>query len=424
MAFDPRSLGVATAGFSAFVNLYSPQALLPELAHEFGVGAGEISSLMTAGTAAIALTAPFIGVLADVAGRKRLITAAMFAIVVPTIIMTLAGSVPELVFWRFVQGLLVPPIFTVTVAYIGDEWQASEVPRVAGLYVSGSSIGGFCGRFIPGVFADLIGWRAGFAVVALITLVAATIVALTLTRERRFVRSGGLATSIVQMVRHLRDPRLLATYAIGFGVLFNFIATFTYVSFHLAAPPYLFSPTLLGALFFTYLGGSVVVPWVGRAIALFGRRRFVLGLIAVWIVGALLLLAPPVSVIITGLTLCAVCGMLCQAVSTGYVTMTAKEGRSSAVGLYASIFYIGGSAGAFLTGLAWTMAGWSGCVATIVAMQVIMAVHRRSRVGAITLGGKRWCGEPVQISAVDRYADRVQPDRDRGAGAPRRRLYR
>src|SRR5208337_2741600 len=114
---------------------------------------------------------------------------------------------------------------------------------------------------------------------------AAMIVALTLTRERHFVRSGGIFTSLRQMLRHLRNPRLLATYAIGFGVLFTFIATFTYVSFHLAAPPYLFSPTLLGALFFTYLAGSVVVPWSSRAIALFGRRRLVLGIIAVWIVG-------------------------------------------------------------------------------------------------------------------------------------------
>ena len=37
------------------------------------------------------------------------------------------------------------------------------------------------------------------------------------------------------------------------------------------------------------------MPWTGRAVALFGRRRFVLGIIAVWIVGALLLLAPPVG---------------------------------------------------------------------------------------------------------------------------------
>src|SRR5215831_18858575 len=288
MAFDLRSLGVATAGFAAFVNLYSPQALLPELAREFHVGPGEISALMTAGTAAIALSAPFTGAVADVVGRKRLITAAMFAVVVPMLIMTFAASVAQLTFWRFLQGLLLPPIFAVTVAYIGDEWPPADVTRVAGLYISGSAIGGFCGRFIPGLLTDIIGWRAAIGVVASLTLIAAIIVAVLLPRERNFVRSsGGIITSFTQMFRHLGNRRLLATYAIGFGVLFNFVATFTYVNFHLAAPPYRFSPTLLGALFVTYLVSSPIVPWVGRAVALFGRRRFVLGIIVLWVVGAL-----------------------------------------------------------------------------------------------------------------------------------------
>jgi predicted MFS family arabinose efflux permease len=372
MAFDLRTFAIATAGFCAFVNLYSPQALLPELAGEFHVGAGVISTLMTATTGAIALTAPLTGALADVLGRKRLITVAMFATVVPTLLTMLVTSVPQMVALRFLQGLLLPPIFTVAVAYVGDEWPPADIARVAGIYISGSSIGGFSGRFVPGIFADLIGWRAAFGVVALLTLVSAVVVALTLPRERHFVPSGGLANSLGSMLRHLRNPRLLATYAIGFGVLFNFIATFTYISFHLAAPPYLFTPTLLGALFFTYLVSTPLVPLVGRATALFGRRPFVLGVIALWIVGVLLLLAAPVALMLTGLTLCAVCGMLCQAISTGYVALTAKEGRSSAVGLYASMYYIGGSAGAFLGGIAWSVGGWDGCVAVILAMQLII----------------------------------------------------
>ena len=65
--------------------------------------------------------------------------------------------------------------------------------------------------------------------------------------------------------------------------------------------------------------------------------------------------------------------MLCQAISTGYVITTAKEGRSSAAGLYASSFYVGGSAGAFLIGLVWNAAGWTGCIAAIVAVQMVMA---------------------------------------------------
>ncbi|MDE1971694.1 MAG: MFS transporter [Hyphomicrobiales bacterium] len=373
MAVDLRALAIATAGFSAYVNLYSPQALLPELSHEFGVGPGEISALMTATTAAIALTAPFTGALADVLGRKRLITAAAFAIVVPTLIMTFASDVSQLVAWRFVQGLLLPPIFTVAVAYVGDEWPPADVPRIAGLFISGSSVGGFAGRFVTGVIADLMGWRASFVAVAILTLAGALIVTVALPRERQFVRSGGFAAAARQMLAHLANARLLAIYAVGFSVLFNFVATFTYISFHLAGPPYFFSPAMLGALFATYLGGSLAVPWVGRAIPLFGRRNFILGIIAAWIVGLFMLLAQPIGVIVAGLTICAVCGMVCQAVSTGYVITTAKEGRSSAAGLYASLYYTGGSAGAFLIGFVWNAAGWTGCVIAVMAVQVVMA---------------------------------------------------
>src|ERR1700681_4034000 len=325
MTVDYRRLAVAINGFCTFLNLYSPQALLPELSREFGASAAEISTIMTASTLAVALTAPVTGAIADVFGRKRVIAFALFAVSVPTVMLTLAPDVHAIAVWRFVQGLFMPAIFAVTVAYIGDEWPPAEVAGVAGVYVTGSSIGGFAGRMVPGALSDLVGWRSAFLVLACMTLVAAVAILFMLPREKRFVRSQGFAASGAQMLRHLRNPQLIATYAVGFGTLFNFIATFTYVSFHLAAPPYNFSSTLLGALFVTYLGGPVVAPWAGRLIARFGRRNFVLGVIAVWIGGALLLLAPQVAIIVAGLFVCATCGMLCQTVSTGYITMIAKD---------------------------------------------------------------------------------------------------
>ncbi len=373
MLIDPRKIAVATTGFCAFLNLYSPQALLPELAREFAAGPAEMSSVMTASAAAIALTAPFTGALADVIGRKRVITAAMLAVVIPMGLVALSTSLEGMIVWRFLQGLLLPPIFAVAIAYVGDEWPTAEVPAVAGLYITGASIGGFCGRFVPGVLADLIGWRSGFLTLAVMSLAGAVVVAALLPRERSFVRSEGLGASVRQMLRHLRNPQLLATYAIGFGVLFNFIAVFTYVNFHLAAPPYSFSPTLLGTIFVTYLAGSATAPLVGWAVVRFGRRPFILGVLGAWACGAFLLLAQPIAAIIIGLLLCAVCGMLCQAISTGYVTAIAKEGRSSAVGLYVTAFYVGGSMGALLPGLAWSAAGWPACVAMALAMLVIMS---------------------------------------------------
>jgi YNFM family putative membrane transporter len=368
-----RVLAIGLAGFCTFINLYSPQALLPMLATEFSVSAATISAMMTAGTLAVAITAPFSGAAADVLGRKRVITAAMAVLSIPTLMIAFAPDLPSILFWRFVQGLTLPSIFAVVVAYIGDEWPPAEVAGMAGIYTSGATIGGFSGRFVTGVLADLIGWRGTHVVLALITLAAAGAVAVLLPRERRFVRSESLTASLRQMLRHLRNTQLLATYAVGFGTLFNFIATFTFINFVLAAPPYSFSATLLGTVFLVYLLGAAVTPLTGQFIHRLGRRPFMIINCAVWACGILLTLIPRLIAIIAGLAICAVCGLISQAVSTGYVTLTAREGRSSAVGLYVTIFYTGGSFGAFLTGIAWDKTGWPGCVALVCVMLGMMA---------------------------------------------------
>jgi len=374
MAIDFRRLAVAAAGFSTFLHLYAPQALLPELAREFGVTPAQISAMITASTLAIALTAPFTGAAADVLGRKRLIMAAMFAVTVPVLMETVATAPGTLIFWRFIEGLLLPPIFTVVLAYVGDEWPPAEVVGVAGLYVSASSLGGFCGRLVPGIVGDVAGWRYAFLAIAAIGLAGAIVVATKLPREKRFVRSEGFLASGRQMLRHLGNLQLMATCVVGFGVLFNFIAIFTYVSFRLAAPPYDFTPSLLGAVFFTYLVGAVATPWTGRVVMRYGRRALMISVISVWLVGLALLLASPLALILIGLSLCAGCGMLCQATSTGYVTASANEGRSSAIGLYVSSFYTGGSVGGVAAGALWSAAGWWGVVALSAAVVAMMGM--------------------------------------------------
>src|SRR5262249_53577586 len=234
MAVDRRKIAVATAGFCTFLTLYSPQALLPELSREFGVGAAEISGVMTASTLAIALTAPFTGALADVLGRKRVIVIAMLAVVVPMAGAALTADVPALIAWRFLQGLLLPPIFAVTIAYIGDEWPSAQVANAAGIYFAGSSLGGLCGRFIPGGLGDFVGWRSAFLVLAALSLAGAIAVILLLPSEKKFIRSRGFASSSLQMLRHFGNLQLISSYGIGFGVLFHYIAVFTYVTFLLA----------------------------------------------------------------------------------------------------------------------------------------------------------------------------------------------
>ena len=371
--FSARQLAVGLAGYCTFINLYSPQAILPLLSTEFGAGAAEISTIMTASTLAVALTAPFTGTVADVLGRKRVIVTAMLLLGIPTVMCALAPTLHALIFWRFMQGLVMPPIFAVTIAYIGDEWPAHEATAAAGVYTSGASLGGFSGRFITGILSDQIGWRGALVTIAVMTFVGGLAVMALLPREKKFVRSAGLIASAKQMLQHFRNPQLVATYAVGFGVLFSFVALFTYINFRLAAPPYNLTPTWLGAIFITYMVGSALTPLAGWAVGRFGRRRFMIPVMMLWILGVALTLSGPLWLIVVGLTISAASGLVCQAISTGYVTITAKAGRSSAVGLYVTCFYTGGSFGAALGGVAWIFGGWPACVAMICAMQLIMA---------------------------------------------------
>jgi predicted MFS family arabinose efflux permease len=176
------------------------------------------------------------------------------------------------------------------------------------------------------------------------------------------------------MLRHLRNPRLLGTYGVGFSVLFAFIATFTYVNFRLAAPPFELSTAALGSIFVTYLLSAAVTPWIGHAVQRFGRRGVAFVAVAIWAVGVVLTLTPSLAFIIAGLALAAACGTTFQTMSTSFVAQTAGEGRSAAVGLYVTSFYLGGSVGGVLPGLTWTFAGYPGAVAMVLVVLVFVTL--------------------------------------------------
>lgn len=373
MILDPRRLAVALCGLCAFLDLYPTQALLPLFAREFRASTFEVSLTVSATTFAVALVAPFVGAFADVLGRKRIIVGAVFLLAVPTALLAATTSLDQLVLGRFVQGLLLPPIFAVTIAYIGDEWPVDEIPAVTGLYIAGSGLGGFLGRFVTGLVSEAWGWREAFLLLAAINLLSGVVVALLLPRERRFVRAAGIATSFRMMIQHASDPRLIATFAVGFSVLFSFVASFTYVNFYLAAPPFDLSTAGLGSIFIVYLLGVVATPWAGRAVRRLGRRRLVFSAVCGWSFGLLLTLLPSLPVVIAGLAMAAASGFIFQTCATSYLAATASRGRSSAVGLYVTCYYVGGGVGGIVPAPVWEAAGWAGCVGLVIAILALAA---------------------------------------------------
>ena len=366
---DRRNASVAAAGFCTFVNLYAPQALLPTLADAFQASVAQAGLTITASLIAVALVAPFVGGVSDALGRRKLIVSASLALVVPTALAGLAPTLDLLILCRFAQGLLLPFIFAITVAYIGDECPGPAGVRATGIYAIGTIIGGFSGRFISGWVAEFLGWRWSFLVLAAITLVTALLVAALLPKEQRFRPVRGWRGTLAGFAEQMRNRQVLATCGVGFAVLFSIVAAFTYANLLLAAPPYNLGPAQLGTIFLVYLLGAVATPLASRLIVQMGRRRTALLSGAMAIAGLLLTLSAPLPLIVIGLALLAIGVFNEQTVSIGYVAIAGERARSTAVGLYVTCYYIGGSLGGIAPAWIWSHMGWPGCVALSLVVQ-------------------------------------------------------
>jgi MFS family permease len=170
-------------------------------------------------------------------------------------------------------------------------------------------------------------------------------------------------------------------------VLFTQIATFTYVTFHLAAPPFGLSTAALGWLFVVYLAGAVVAPISGRWVDAYGHRRALVAAIALGVTGSILTLGHAISIVVVGLALVCSGVFAAQAAASSYIGIAAARDRGLAVGLYATFYYIGGSVGGSLPALVWNRGGWPACVALVVFVQLLTAA----------IGWTTWEAQSVKV---------------------------
>jgi len=364
-ASSPPRVAIAAcmlAGMCTFLNVYDTQPLLPYLRQIFNASEIAVSLTVSATILAMALSAPFIGLLAESIGRKKVIVPSLYAITVPTLLAATSRNLHELIFWRFMQGVFVPGVIVVIMAYINEEFPRQQVGRAMSAYVAGTVLGGFLGRFISGVVAHNFAWREAFIAIGLVNLVGAIIVQRSLPRARNFVRASSLAYSLSEGMQHLRNPRLLAVFGMGFSALFCLVGTFTYANFYLANSPYRLNPAQLGSVFFVYLLGLIVTPLSGRWLDQYGIRVTSLIAVAFTSVGLALTLLHSLWIIIAGLALASSGVFIYQAVGTVQTGIVAGRARSSAAGLYVTLYYIGGSLGAIVTGWTWVAGGWPPCV--------------------------------------------------------------
>ena len=368
---DKATVATMLAGMCTFLNVYSTQPLLPLLRDTFHASELEVSLTVSATIFATALTAPVIGMIAERRGRTKVIVPALFLLTIPTALAATSTSLGALIFWRFAQGLFVPGVIAVMLAYVNEEWAGRGVGRAMSSYVTGTVFGGFLGRFISGVIATHWHWRATFLVLAALNLIGALVVRSWLPLARNFVRAEHLRQVLDHARQHLRNPRLLANFGMGATVLCALVGCFTYANFYLAAAPFRLNSAQLGSIFFVYLLGVVITPQSGRFLDRFGFRHTTILYCAMMIAGLILTLVKSLPIVIIGLAIFSSGVFIAQAAATVQTGAIAGRARSSAAGLYVAFYYLGGSIGATLTDLFWRWEGWPGCVVLLGAVSLL-----------------------------------------------------
>ncbi|QGZ63391.1 MFS transporter [Paraburkholderia acidisoli] len=377
-------------GFAAFINLYSTQGILRELALAFDVSAEHAGQGVSATTLAVAIIAPFVGLLAAPFERRKAIACAALASALPALWSAHTASFGAFLAARFAAGLLMPFVFALSITFIGERYGREGATEVGALFVAGTTLGGFAGRFITNGLTAMLGWRHALDFDALLCLVTGCAIYACLPGSPAGALASASTSASTEKTSAARAPwrnvlraPLLASFGVGACVLASQVATFTFIGLRLTRAPFAFSTVGIGAIYAVFLVAVVVTPISGRIARHRGPRDLALAAVALGIVGSLFTLSGNVIAILVGLALGSTAVFVEQASANAFISQRAASARSTAIGIYLSCYYLGGSLGSVLPVPMWHRWGWAGCVAFVIGAQALVGalVHAFWREG-------------------------------------------
>lgn len=148
---------------------------------------------------AATVTGPVFGKLSDTYGRKPVYLAGIFLFLLGSVLAGTSQSMAALIVFRTLQGLGAGAVQPVAITIVGDIFELEARARIQGLFGAVWGISAILGPAVGGLLTDLVSWRWVFYLNVPFGLVAAALLALTLTEsfERRERRMDYLGTAFL-----------------------------------------------------------------------------------------------------------------------------------------------------------------------------------------------------------------------------------
>jgi EmrB/QacA subfamily drug resistance transporter len=151
-----------------------------------------------------AISTPICGKLADLYGRKNILSIGIIIFLAGSILCGLAQSMHLLIGFRAIQGLGAGAIFTITMTIVGDVFALEERSKVQGSLSTVWGIAGLAGPFMGGVLIDLLSWHWIFFINVPFGLLAVLLLQRSLkedlVKKKQHIDYAGIITLSVAMI--------------------------------------------------------------------------------------------------------------------------------------------------------------------------------------------------------------------------------
>lgn len=354
---------------ASFTTIYLVQPVLPVLQAEFGISIAKAAQTVSMVILGVAFSTLIFGRLADMYPVKPFIILGGTVVAGAGIACAVVDSIDVIIALRLLQGLFIPALTTCLATYLARNLPVEHLNVVMGSYVSATVVGGLGGRLLGGWIHPPLHWRYAFVTASVMVLATALAAVLLLPQEERPDEVTRTGPGYLELMCR---ADMLRTFAVGFGALFVFGATFNYLPFYLSAPPFSASTNLITLLYLTYIVGVIIAPLSGKFSNRFGNGlTMILGSL---ILAAGLLLSHVPSLV----TICLSLGMACagffaiHAAAVGSMNRKLSCSRGRANSLYILWYYLGGSAGITIMGYGFKHFGWMGVTGLGLSMLTLL----------------------------------------------------
>lgn len=359
-----------SAGFVVSLDSRVITPVLPAIAEGFATTTGTAGLIVTAYLLPYGLFQLVYGPLADRVGRVPVIAFAMCGFAAGSLLSALAPSLNWLIACRLFTGMAAAAVFPLTLAFIGDTVEYSRRQHAISYVIIAASLGQVLSSAVGGLLAEVISWRAIFAIDGVI---AAGIIVLLLREPLARTRATGPRRSSLAAYRIvLRDRRHIGFYALIFAEGAMTIGAFSFLGALLRDRDGFSYATigLIVALFgvASIAGGRLL----GRFLRRLGEGRMIAiggaGLALCWV---LTVVPPTIPVFLLAMLVGGLAFILIHSTFQTRATEIAPAARATGVSLFAFSLFLGGSTGSYLVASAIDSAGYT---ATMLGLALASAV--------------------------------------------------